>query len=193
MPPFIRLYCQQCGRSFLRKRCIVITGRGQYCSRPCRSAAETRTLPERFWSHVQRTDDCWLWTTAKNPKGYGIFNIDKKRNKNELAHRISYRLVLGAIPDDLRVLHHCDTPSCVNPSHLFLGTPGDNMVDKVAKNRQQKGEGVPNAKLTDAQVIEIRQRYRAGDISQAQLAREYGVTHATMGSLLHRKTWHHLP
>src|SRR6266699_7199481 len=96
MPPFIR----------------------QYCSRPCRSAAETRTLPERFWSHVQRTDDCWLWAAAKNPKGYGIFNIDKKRNKNELAHRISYRLHYGAIPTHLRVLHHCDTPSCVNPSHL---------------------------------------------------------------------------
>jgi len=152
-----------------------------------------RPLSDRFWAKVQKTDSCWLWTAATNPKGYGVFCVDKKTNANELAHRVSYRMHYGAIPTHLRVLHHCDIPSCVNPSHLFLGTLGDNMVDKVAKNRQQKGEGVPNAKLTDAQVIEIRQRYRAGGISQAQLAREYGVTHGTMGSLLHRKTWHHLP
>src|SRR6266568_1392103 len=65
--------------------------------------------------------------------------------------------------------------------------------DKVEKNRQQKGEQHALAKLTDAQATEIRRRYAAGGVSQAQLAREYSINHATMGSLIHRKTWHHLP
>jgi hypothetical protein len=147
---------------------------------------------ERFWAKVQKTDGCWLWTAATNEKGYGVFCVDKKTNDIQLAHRVSYRMHYGEIPDNLFVCHHCDNPTCCNPSHLFIGTPDDNMQDKVLKDRQTKGERVVVSKLTNAQVIEIRQRYATGNISQAQLAREYGITSATMGSLIRQETWRHL-
>jgi len=192
-PGKVEKICQFCGTIFTLKRSIVLTGRGQFCSAACRYASTVRPLEERFWAKVEKSTGCWNWTAAKNPKGYGIFCIEKKTNSLELAHRVSYRLHYGAIPEDLRVLHHCDNPTCVRPDHLFLGTDGDNTADKVAKNRQQKGEHHALAKLTDAQATEIRRRYAAGGVSQAQLAREYSINHATMGSLIHRKTWHHLP
>lgn len=192
LPGRVELTCTVCGKQFTLKRSAYLTGRGEFCSRPCRSVNQATPMIDRFWAKVQKTDSCWLWTAAKNPKGYGVFCVDKKTNDNEQAHRVSYRLHYGEIPDNLRVLHHCDNPTCVRPDHLFLGTDGDNMRDKVAKDRQHKGEQTPNSKLTNAQVIEIRQRYATGNISQAQLAREYGITSSTMGSLINGETWRHL-
>lgn len=88
----------------------------------------------RFNRKVERSEQgCWMWVGAMRPNGYGNFNLG---NKTTGAHRAAWILANGPIPDGLQVLHRCDVPSCVNPSHLFLGTQEDNMQDMIAKGRQ---------------------------------------------------------
>lgn len=92
-------------------------------------------IAERFWSKVSKTDGCWLWTGYTNAKGYGrIATADGVA----MAHRVSYEMHFGPIPDGMLVLHSCDTPSCVRPDHLSAGTHMDNMHDKVARRRHHK-------------------------------------------------------
>ena len=87
---------------------------------------------ERFWAKVDKTETCWLWTASKNWLGYGRF---KFQGKTGGAHRYSYLLINGSIPDGLCVCHKCDVRACVNPEHLWLGTISDNAKDMVSKNR----------------------------------------------------------
>ena len=91
------------------------------------------TYTERFNEKVERTDTCWLWTGALNSKGYGSMSYNGKGTN---AHRLSYILHKGEIPDGLIICHTCDTPKCVNPDHLWAGTPSENMKDMFAKDRQ---------------------------------------------------------
>lgn len=84
----------------------------------------------RFWSKVEKTETCWVWTKGKDAQGYGAFSFN---GKNVRAHRFSYELVHG--PTELSVLHHCDNPPCVNPNHLYAGTHSDNMKDAHSRNR----------------------------------------------------------
>lgn len=117
-------------------------------------------------------------------------------------------LAHGSEAGDLNVCHHCDTPLCVNPEHLFLGTQDDNLKDAVRKNRiaagsnhglrkhperSAKGEASGQAKLTEAQVLEIRQRYAGGGLSYGDLGREYGVATGTIPGIVKRTRWKHLP
>ena len=90
----------------------------------------------RFWSKAKYSEYCWEWQAYKNNRGYGVFGIGKE---TYLAHRVSYQFVYGKIPKGDRVLHRCDNPCCVNPSHLFLGSQYDNMWDKVIKKRWTTG------------------------------------------------------
>ena len=93
-------------------------------------------MEERFWKRVQKTETCWLWTGAKNKKGYGTFYISKYEPIG--AHRFSYLLAEGKSPEELFVCHKCDNPSCVRPDHLFLGTNTDNMRDAKKKGRLKR-------------------------------------------------------
>ena len=92
------------------------------------------SLQERWEAKVLRTDACWLWQGYCDPHGYGRMTY---QNRVCLAHRVSWELVNGPVPSDKRVLHHCDTPACVRPDHLFLGTQLDNITDSIMKGRQK--------------------------------------------------------
>ena len=103
----------------------------------------SRPLAERFWEKVHKTESCWLWTAPpRNGWGYGQIRVDGKK---EYPHRLSYILHKGPIPKDMVILHSCDNRKCVNPDHLSVGTPADNLQDMRNKGRQndwgRKGPG----------------------------------------------------
>ena len=106
-----------------------------------------------------------------------------------LAHRVAWWLTHGAVPEGMCVCHHCDNPGCVNPAHLFLGTPTDNIADMVLKDRQYrpKGENNSNAKLTEEDVRAIRREHAT--TTQRELARKYGVHNATISLIVRRQIW----
>jgi hypothetical protein len=149
------------------------------------------SLKKRFWEKVNKTDKCWLWTGAVNIGGYGRIHVD---GQIVLAHRISYELHNGKIPQDdsyhgICVLHTCDTPSCVNPNHLQLGTHRDNMQDMSKKKRGCHGEKAPWSKLTQKQVDEIRDIYKKGNIAMRPLAKQFCVSYTTINFIINNKNW----
>jgi hypothetical protein len=149
----------------------------------------TESVERRFWSKVKRRPGgCWEWQASRLPMGYGRIQVGAAQ---VYAHRLSWEMEHGPIPDGLFVCHHCDNPSCVNPAHLFLGTPVDNVRDSIKKGRfglLKVGWRSPT-KYTEAQVREIRKRYMRGGVSQRQLAREYGMSQGNLWSIVNRKTW----
>lgn len=150
-----------------------------------------RDLLARFYSKVAfGLSDCWLWWGHIDALGYGrlVYPGESK------AHRASWRIHCGAIPDGMKVLHRCDVRSCVNPNHLFLGTQEANVRDMIAKGRQRfptprHGEANPMSRLTARHVAEIRRRYAAGGITMAELASEYGVATMTVQRALRGTSW----
>ncbi len=148
------------------------------------------SLAQRFWPKIspEPNTGCWLWAGAADEHGYGKIGQQYHHEPDVKAHRAAWMLTKGPIPDGLQVCHKCDVPSCVNPDHLFLGTFADNMDDKVAKGRQQKGERHWNSKLTVAQVRSIRERRAAGD-KLVQIASEFGVDFSTVGKIAKRTKW----
>ncbi len=146
---------------------------------------------ERFLKRVAvaGANDCWLWTGPRQRRGVGYGVVGGR----EVAHRVSYRLLVGEIPSGMHVLHRCDNTACVNPRHLFLGTHQDNMRDMVAKGRhllnRPMGATHGNAKLTEADVIAIR----ASTKTLKELAAEYGVSFGLIGHIRARRAWRHLP
>jgi hypothetical protein len=135
----------------------------------------------------QPLDECLEWQGSKNKDGYGTRRIAQR---TYLAHRIAYSEAFGD-PGALNVLHRCDNPACVRPSHLFLGTQRDNIYDCMAKGRRadQSGAKGPAAKLTEADVAEIRRLYVAGGVSQESLGRRFGVTQAAISAVVRGRTW----
>ena len=196
--------------------------------------SETKTLslinsaqslpPERvneFWDKANARDEnmCWLWTTGKDRDGYGIFAI---KTWPCGAHRVAWVLTHGPIPPGLFVCHSCDTPSCINPAHLFLGTALDNSKDMIDKGRSLTGdrstsrrfperlarglrsgkythpEKTPRgeqhgvAKLNDEFVREIRKLYATKQYTQKQLAAQYNVCGRTISLIVRRLGWAHV-
>jgi len=145
-------------------------------------------LSDRFLSKTNRVGDCLEWQARKNRHGYGTF---KMGGKSWLAHRASWLILKGQDPKDLKVLHKCDNPACVDPDHLFLGTQAENVVDMVSKDRHIKGEAVENSKLVEADVAEIRRLARVG-WRQKDIAEEFGVSRPCISRLLSGKTWKHV-
>lgn len=147
-------------------------------------------------------DGCWEWTKGKNPAGYGIFkNLDDRNQKpgnkmrGLLAHRASYTMYKGEIPEGKFVCHTCDNRACCNPDHLFLGTPKDNARDALRKGRlavenltyrPPKGKSF-NAKL-ESHIGEIRERIAKGE-RIVEIAESYEVTPQAIYSIKHGKTW----
>jgi len=145
--------------------------------------------PAQLEDRVVRVTEsgCWVWLGPINDSGYGV---DRLRGDNQLAHRSAWRTLVGD-PGQLFVCHHCDVRCCVNPAHLFLGTAGDNNRDRHRKGRSGAAAGSSNgrAKLTLAQVADIRQRYAAGGVRQVDLAMEFGVHQTAIGFIVRGKHW----
>lgn len=147
----------------------------------------------RFWARVQKCEGCWLWTGRTNTEsGYGYFDYGPRCRTSVPAHRYSWELHNGTIPDGMHVLHRCDNPPCVNPDHLFLGTNLDNVRDKQAKGRQLRGERVGTAKFTAGQVTEVRRRVAGGE-TQLSVARDMGMSPRHVHDIVTRRTWAWLP
>src|SRR5437660_11545344 len=150
---------------------------------------------DRFWSKVDKKgeDECWPWKAGKNNRGYGVFALEHPHHNERvvdiLAHRYSWQEANGPIPKGRYILNKCDNPPCVNPKHLRVGTLKDNSEDMYAKGRARIGESHPSSKLTEAQVLEIRQKYSRGVYGYTRLAKEYGVAHWTILSIIRRKNW----
>lgn len=147
---------------------------------------------DRFWSKVDRSsgrESCWPWTACTTRRGYGRYSYKEKMLSS---HRVSYELTYGSIPDGLCVCHRCDNPSCVNPSHLFLGTHTDNMRDKIKKGRSKsvapKGEKNGQAKLTESQVLTIRTDTR----TQRVIAKDFGICQSSVMYIKSGLGWKHV-
>lgn len=152
----------------------------------------------RFWSHVDKfgvqiiTDSrCWNWTGPRRDGGYGRFRVNGVKTE---AHRYSYEIHKGSIPNNQLICHRCDNPSCVNPEHLFVGSVIDNVRDMVNKGRQAKGESKPTSKLSECDVLYIRKIYRSKHRINGlkALALRYHVSVRTMWSIIHKETWSHI-
>ncbi len=150
-----------------------------------------RTLA-RFWSKVDRKgpDDCWMWTGTrqvplKNGMQYGHFGTYDHKTINHRAHRFSWMLANGRIPDEMVIMHKCDMPLCVNPNHLQLATRRENLQDMEDKGRVAKGENQGYSKLTRDQVRAIR----ACDTPPSELAKVYDVHPTCITSVRTRKSW----
>lgn len=168
------------------------SSRSGIMGRPPRPAAE------RFWAFVEAggPDACWEWLGWKYAEGYGTIYVEGRKVR---AHRYSYELHIGPIPNGLFVCHHCDNPPCVNPRHLFVGTHTDNMRDAAQKNRlrlwdvfNQWGTQNPSSKLNEAAVLEIRDLYKSGDWTQKALGQRFGVSDVAVRKVLSEKTWAHV-
>ena len=126
------------------------------------------TPQEIFERHVQRGDGCWNWGGYLMKKNYGFTRIGGRGSKGVLAHRLSWMLHFGEIPDGLHVCHKCDNPSCVRPDHLFLGTNQDNILDRVAKKRSSTHlkkltrDEYPSTKVKTHQLLEMVNLYKSG-------------------------------
>uniref|UniRef100_A0A6M3KG70 Putative homing endonuclease n=1 Tax=viral metagenome TaxID=1070528 RepID=A0A6M3KG70_9ZZZZ len=158
-------------------------------------AGKAHPIADRFFSKftVGAEDECWVWQ-AGTTKGYGSI-WDNEKNRMVEAHRVSWEIHFGPIPDGMCVLHNCDNPPCVNPGHLFLGTKSDNSKDMYAKGRHDvaylKGEQHPMSKLTTDDVLALRRRREAG-ASKHELAAEFLITPDTAWDIYTRRTWRHV-
>jgi hypothetical protein len=148
-----------------------------------------RAVVDRFNEKVNwSSGPCWEWMGSRDRRsGYGQISVAGKVLK---AHRVSWELHRGPVPGSLCVLHACDNPRCVRPSHLFLGTQLENIADREAKGRNRPLQGSDNgySKLTEADVRTIR----ASRATQEALAYLYGVAQTTISSIRRRKTWRHV-
>ena len=152
------------------------------------------TLKERLLTHVtiNETSGCWEWQGSKRG-GYGRMIVGSRKDgtrKSESAHRISYMVYHGEIPDGMEVCRKCDNRCCVNPDHLFLGTHQDNMDDRENKgrNKPQKGEKNGRAKLSEADVLDMKSQRNKG-VSFQKIADEYGVHKKTVMDAISGKHW----
>ncbi len=146
---------------------------------------------DRFWKSADTAnpDACWMWQKSILQSGYGNLGLS---GKNYRAHRVAWMITHGSIPEGQVVCHRCDTPACINPSHLFLGTQGDNIRDAQTKGRLvvPGGKGVPpaNATLNHQLADEIRRRHDLGE-KKKDLAINFGVSRRTINAIVRGEIW----
>ena len=180
--------CETCSKPFCvsRSRLNYYAKRGTRMPRFCSHACKGTTLNSflAMCDASRGPDSCWLWLGGVSA-GYGTVSINGQPTRS---NRASWLLHKGPIPDGLVVCHECDTPLCVNPAHLFLGTHNDNNQDKVIKGRQTCGEAVANSILNADQVEEIRSELARGEKGR-RLAERYGVSPSTVSAIKAGRIW----
>lgn len=143
-----------------------------------------------FWDRVaiKSPTDCWEWTGCILSDGYGQTRMNMKKYRT---HRLAYQLTHGYISDELQVLHTCDNTKCCNPNHLWIGTTQDNTKDKITKGRARylKGEELPQTKLTQTQVDEIRRLSSTKKYTEVQLSNMFKVSRGAINGIRLRKIW----
>lgn len=149
------------------------SGSAQFCSDMCRLRAKSRSAK----------NGCTEFYGSLDKDGYGYLTLNGRKFMR--AHRLSYMLNRGSIPDGMEVCHTCDNPSCINPEHLFLGTALDNKLDCIAKSRQCRGVNVRTNILSEADVLEIRKDSRVA----REVAESYGVTRYAIYDIRSGKNW----
>lgn len=153
------------------------------------------STPEKFWANVdvRGPEECWAFLKkSRNEYGHGLVGYHKKLWK---AHRLAWTLWHKQdIPEGGQVLHRCDNAPCCNPSHLYIGTPADNVRDMVERGRcsKLKGEQTSNAKLKEHDVRRIRELWASGEHSQAAIGRMYGVTPPCIRDIIIGRQWAHV-
>lgn len=143
-----------------------------------------KSIIERLYRKVVHSESgCWIWGGARNSGGYGHLTIN---GVTKTANRVSWEEHNGPIPEGMYVLHRCDVRACINPKHLFLGSAKDNTHDAISKGRLNKvGEAHHNSKLTQAQVLEIRQNSK----SHEDIAKEFGISKSHVSSIKNFQRW----
>ena len=141
-------------------------------------------VKERISNNSEKLTEsgCWIWMNSLDGSGYGQISTNSKIKR---AHRVSYSEFIRDIPEGMLVLHRCDTPSCVNPSHLFLGTHQDNMRDKAEKGRASR-MGAPKLNEDDVRYI------RSSSAKNITLAKKFNVTHQAISAIKHRRVWRNI-
>ncbi len=161
-----------------------------------RCTVSGKTVQQRFFERVSKegpshpynsgAEKCWLWTGSVDVYGYGDLRVDGKRMK---AHRLSWMLHFGEVNSETHVLHCCDNPLCVNPSHLFLGTHQENMADMVRKGRvNYSGFVWAKSKLSESQRAQLIDMALSG-ISHTKISNHFGVTRAYVWQLAKANGW----
>lgn len=186
--------CAHCGGEFHRdkRNTWAHWERARYCSRTCVGAVKTlRAAQSRppmevvFQKWFERSDGCWLWLGAIDRDGYGIFTYAGQTFR---APKVALQLDGRPVPDGQYACHHCDNPGCVNPAHLYPGTPTQNMRDAIERDRVRNGERNHFAKLSEAAVRIIRSSPERTSV----LARRYGVSNGAVELARSGKTWKHV-
>ena len=199
--------CQRCGNEFQYYRSpknLIEKGEPKYCNEECRRKVALERiyfswdnlcekekidrLQKSFEEKVIRKEGCWDWKGAKGPNGY--LNI-RYNQKKIMAHRASWILYKGEIPEGIHVLHKCDNRRCTNPEHLFLGTEKDNAIDRQEKNRGQKGITHNKCKLSEDNVREIKILLKLG-VSCEKISKKFCVTNGTIWFIKSGITWKHI-
>jgi len=176
--------CVVCGKSYYvppahRKN-------SKSCSWACRNvliSGERTDLSERFWEKVSKTDTCWLWTAGTTKSGYGSIRINGAAKR---AHRVAYEMLVGPIPEGAVLLHSCDTPACVNPAHLSIGSQKENIHDAIEKGRHCHGEKHWNYKISP-QIIKDIQSAHVGGATGRAIAKHFAISESLVSKILSGK------
>ena len=153
----------------------------------------TQLTRERFDSKWKRdaATGCWLWMASTAGRGYGQFRIPGTR-RNIYAHRLSFELFKGPLPKGAHLMHSCDTPRCINPDHLSIGSPLDNARDMRDKDRHLNGERNASAKLTEKQVVAIKALLAHSCLPQKVIAKLFGIQQMQVSRIKRGERWAHV-
>jgi hypothetical protein len=183
----IEMICKICKNKFFIWICRVRLGRGKFCSSKCyyESRRDKRDLNIIFEDKIDKTDGCWLWKGGKVSSGYGRF---KYFGESFSAHRLSWVLFRGSIPNGKFILHKCNNPICVNPDHLYIGDQFQNMQDRKINHKYFSGESHFNAKFTNKEVMSIRNLYAEG-MGSCKIGKMYQVNRSTILRIAKERTY----